>query len=129
VRAALVLAMLSMACAGEDDRPAVWSFIAPAIIQPNCATSRCHSKFTATQGLRFDDMDASYTYLVGADEAGPCEDPESPHNFVVPCRPDDSKLMYMLRGEETVRMPPDQPLPDPDIDLIARWILAGAPKD
>lgn len=124
-----VVALLVVACSGEDDRPAVWTFIAPAIIQPNCATSRCHSKFTATYGLRFDDTDASYTYLVGADQPEPAPGDPPPHNLVDPFHPDDSRLMFLLWGVEAPRMPPDQPLPDADIDLIYRWILAGAPKD
>jgi hypothetical protein len=111
----LLILLLAAACAGEDDRPAVWSYIAPAIIQPSCATARCHSKFTATQGLRFDSADDSYTYLVGG-------------GLVIPYRPQDSRLIYLLRGVETLRMPPDAPLPDPDIELIEEWILAGAPR-
>jgi hypothetical protein len=122
VKRLLLVACLAAACGGEDDRPAVWSFIAPAIIQPNCATARCHSKWTSTAGLRFDAIDDSYTYLVGGGTAAGSQ------NFVVPFQPQDSKLMYLLRGEETRRMPPDQPLPDADIELIEAWILAGAPR-
>ena len=57
--------------------------------------------------------------------------PETPtgRNFVVPGDPDASKLVHMLRGDETERMPPDAPLPDADIELIERWIRAGARFD
>jgi len=109
----LALALAALGCSAEDDRPAVWSFIQPSIIQPNCATARCHSKFTATQGLRFDSISDSYTYLVTG-------------NLVDRFHPDDSRLMFLLRGVEAPRMPPDAPLPDADIELIDRWILEGA---
>jgi len=110
---ALALPLGAAACDSGDDRPPYWSFIQPAIIQPSCSTARCHSKFTATQGLRFDSIRDSYTYLVTGD-------------LVIPKDPEDSRLMWLLRGEETLRMPPDGPLPRKDIDLIEAWILGGA---
>ena len=104
-------------CADEtDDRPAEWSYISVTIIQPNCATSRCHSRFTSTAGLRLDTIEGGYTGLVSG-------------GFVVPGEADRSKLLFMLRGDEVWTMPPDVPLPQADIDLIERWIDSGAAKD
>ncbi len=40
-----------------------------------------------------------------------------------------SPLLYLLNGEGALRMPPDGPLPQADIDLIDRWIKAGAKND
>jgi Planctomycete cytochrome C len=117
------LALLVTACAGEDDRPATWSYISTAIVQPNCATAGCHSALAATGGVQLHTRVAGYTTLVGSNA-----DPEA-RNFVVPGQPDQSKLMYLLRGEEIWRMPPDGQLPQADLDLIERWILEGAKDD
>jgi hypothetical protein len=120
--AALLLCGLGLlgACGGDDDRPARWSYISAAIIEPNCTTSRCHSSFSSTGGLRLEGADESWAILVGYDERG---------NYVWPGDPARSKLMSLLRGSETWRMPPDQPLPDADIALIEQWILEGATNE
>jgi hypothetical protein len=34
-----------------------------------------------------------------------------------------------MHGQGSVRMPPDLPLPEVDIQLIGRWILDGATND
>jgi hypothetical protein len=99
-----------------ESRPARWSYISAAIIQPSCATAGCHSKTTRTYGLELETREGSFVDLVGG-------------HLVVPGRPADSKLMYLLRGIEVTRMPPDAPLPDADIALIERWILEGAKND
>jgi hypothetical protein len=119
-RAWLVVA-LGLAACGEpgDEVRARWSYIAPAIVQPSCATASCHSRHTAAAGLQLEGVDESHIVLVGTG-AG---------NYVVPGQPGRSQLMFLLRGEETWRMPPDQPLPRSDIELIERWILAGAEND
>jgi hypothetical protein len=110
----LVAAAPLAGCAGEtDDRPREWSYISATIIQPNCASSRCHSQFTSTAGLRLDSVEGGYVGLVGG-------------GFVVPGEADRSKLLFMLRGEEVWTMPPDLPLPEADILLIERWIDEGA---
>ena len=117
------LGVACAACAGEDDRPARWSYISTTIIQPNCATAGCHSALSATGGVQLHSREAGYVALVGSPD-----DPEQ-RNLVVPGQPDQSKLMYLLRGEEIWRMPPDGQLPQADIDLIERWILDGARDD
>src|SRR5262245_62109517 len=110
----------TVGCASEDSRPATFRYISPAIIQPNCATAGCHSKFTYAAGFALETVEGGYLALVGgtSDVDG--------QNFVVPGEPVRSKLLFLLEGDEVWRMPPDQPLPDPDIDLIERWILEGA---
>lgn len=40
-----------------------------------------------------------------------------------------SLVMSALRGTQFLIMPPDQPLPDVEIELIDRWYAAGAPCD
>lgn len=112
---ALGLAVGVAGCADDrDERPASWSYISVAIIVPNCGTVGCHSRHTATYGLQLDTREGAYSDLVGG-------------NFVVPGRPDASKLVHLLRGDEVLtQMPPDNPLPAADLDLIERWILDGA---
>jgi hypothetical protein len=116
----LLIVVLGACGASEDDRPARWSYIATAIVLPNCATAGCHSKQTATAGLQLDTVDGAYTQLVGPSGRG---------NFVIPGDPERSQIMHLLRGTEIKRMPPDQPLPNADIELVERWILAGAKAD
>ena len=43
--------------------------------------------------------------------------------------PDASALLYLMRGQGSLRMPPDAPLPEADIGLIDNWIKAGANND
>jgi hypothetical protein len=112
----LWLALLAgvLGCAGDpSERPATWSYLHPAVIAPNCATSSCHSAPVETAGLALDDREDSYAHLLEL-------------QFVVPGDP-ASALIPLLEGDERPRMPPDAPLPQADIDLIRIWIEAGAP--
>jgi hypothetical protein len=122
---ALLLCLGSVGACGEDDRPASFTYISSALLRPNCATSGCHSKLTATAGLRLDTREAGYTLLVGGTSVGPHQ-PVPPQNLVVPGDPARSVLIQRLRASEVYRMPPDGVLPDADIELIERWILEGA---
>jgi len=112
----LWLALLAgvVGCAGDpNDRTATWSYLHPALIAPNCATSSCHSALVETAGIALDDRETSYDRLLDL-------------GFVVPGDP-ASALIPLLAGDERPRMPPDAPLPAADIDLIRLWIDAGAP--
>lgn len=99
---ALLLAFV--ACGGDDERPASWSYIHAAIIVPNCATSGCHSSLNKTRGLSFIDRDEARSIFIGW--------------------PVEISLLDGTRPDKP-RMPPDQPLPQADIELIRRWIDAG----
>jgi hypothetical protein len=106
-------------CGDTDDRPVSWSYISATIIQPNCATSRCHSEGAAVKGLVLDTAKGGYEQLSGYTSF----DPDN--------GPDGSGLMYRLNGSfpgspDVQRMPVDEPLPQADIDLIRKWIAAGA---
>jgi hypothetical protein len=114
------LACLGSACATTDDRPATWSFISTAIIEPACGTAGCHSEWSQVSGLILDSREAAYKALVIA----PAPDGNGP--YVVAGSPEQSQLLYLLHGTEIRRMPPDAPLPAADIDLIDAWITAGA---
>ena len=52
-------------CGGGDNRPARWSYIAPAIIEPNCATVSCHSAVAQRAGVILDTTQTAYTTLTG----------------------------------------------------------------
>jgi hypothetical protein len=123
----VVLAAGSLAgCVEPEDQDSSWSYVYTTIIQPNCTTSNCHSGLAATAGLQFHTKEGAYIDLTGRGCESAGLPGEAHHNFVVPYEPERSKLMYMLRGEETWRMPPDVALPQVEIDLVERWILEGA---
>jgi len=127
----ILLAVGTGGCGGtEDDREPVWSYISPAIIQPNCATSSCHSQGAAVSGLNLSTADAGYKSLL--EEHLPLRGMTGmpkPRPMVTPFNPDESRVVNMLRATGTWRMPPDRPLAEADIRLIERWILNGAQKD
>lgn len=111
-------------CGGAENRPAKWSFIAPAIIEPNCGTVSCHSSVAQRAGVILDSREAGYATLTN-------------RGFVVRCKTTDdtvcrdaavanSEILALLRGQGSRRMPPDGALPDPDIQLIQTWIGSGA---
>lgn len=119
-RAQVVLLSAGLAagagCGGQEDtRPATWSYISTAIVQPSCATALCHSAIAQRSGVRLDKVDTGYDSLVT-------------RNFVVPGSPEQSSLILLLEGQGTRRMPPDFPLASDDIDLISKWITGGATK-
>ena len=142
---ALALAVVSQGCGGADDRPAVWGFISPEIMQPNCATTSCHGPAAAVSGLDFSTPERGYTSLTGlwvwlvVPDGGAvppgvpcttmngtvtCEQMLRP--LVTPYDPEGSTLVNSLRARDLSRMPPDRPLAEADIELIERWILNGA---
>jgi hypothetical protein len=134
-------------CSG-DSRPAKWGYIAPIIMEPNCATASCHSRAAAVAGLDFSDADRGYKSLTGlwvwvpnpnaadkrtlncgtSDNGVPvCEEHFRP--LVTPYVPSESRLVNVLRARGAERMPPDRPLNEADIRLVEQWILDGAKRD
>lgn len=117
------------ACDAADDRPAIWSYLHPALVAPACATAGCHSSHAALAGLDLSSQTGAYTFLTGRICGAPPSASDPPGNFVFAGSPERSRLMYLLRGEDVRVMPPDQPLPDVEIALVERWILEGASCD
>lgn len=119
-RAVLTLVPLGLFAAGcggtADTRPATWSYISSAIVQPSCATANCHSKLAKRSGVVLDGTQDGWSQLV-------CR------HFVVPSMAADSAVIALMMGQGSMRMPPDFALPDEDIKLIANWINAGAAYD
>ncbi len=107
-----LLPLLALAaCGSADDRPVTFSYIHAAIILPNCATSGCHSTLTQTAGVDLESPVSARTVFLNVDNA---------HVDIVP----------LLKGQTPeYRMPPDQPLPDADINLIDRWITQATTID
>jgi hypothetical protein len=93
-----------------DDRPAKWSFISAAIVEPSCATASCHSDTVQKAGVNLFNRDIGYKSLVD-------------RHFVYAGSPDTSELIFLLRAQGAKRMPPDFALPEEDIQLISDWIL------
>jgi hypothetical protein len=130
-------------CGSADDtRPAQWSYIYPAIIQPSCATASCHSDFTRRSGVNFGSADLAYTQLVCRHFVVTC----FPMNSDDPCNPGhqvavapaascsmnpagQSQVINQMEANGALRMPPDFALPNADIEKIAEWINLGAQQD
>ena len=139
------MALLVASCGSEDDRRAAeWPYISPVLIQPNCATTSCHSRAEAAAGLDLSDPGRGYESLLELEvwivdpsatagqrgckiAAGTVVCPRPARPLVIPFNPEQSRLVNMLRANGAMRMPPDRPLPEADIQLIERWILEGAP--
>ena len=117
VLAALAPLSLSGCGSDTDDRPAQFSYIYPAIIEPSCATASCHSNYTREAGVNFGlDSDEAYFQLVA-------------RHFVTPSDSADSEVIFLLKADGARRMPPDFPLPQVDIDLISKWIDMGGTEN
>lgn len=101
------------ACTSEPDtRPETLDYITEAILVPYCGRGGCHTTNTAAANLVFDNVDDTRLAMHGS------------RARVVP---GDIRSQFLNVIRDTRRpMPPDQPLPDADVDLIQRWILAGA---
>ena len=141
----LVVAVIGVGgCNQVDNRPAEWGYISPAIFQPNCATTSCHSPAAAVSGLDFSTPENGYASLTQLwvwvvfpptpqRHRNPLLDGErnarlrgKERPLVTPYDPAGSRVVNMLRARDAPRMPPDRPLPEADIELVERWILNGA---
>ena len=127
IRLPVLLLALVVAC--ETDRPAEWSYIHAAIIAPSCATASCHSKNASLAGIDLSTRESAYAFMTGRVCGAPPHLQDAPGNYVFPYAPERSRLLYLLRGNETRIMPPDIPLPAVEISLIERWIAEGAACD
>jgi len=107
-------------CGSEtEDRPAKWSFISAAITEPSCATVNCHSAVAQKAGVDLHNRATGYTSLTTKGFA----------TLADPADPRSAPVLYLMRAQGSIRMPPDVPLPEADILLIQTWISAGAHDD
>jgi hypothetical protein len=135
VRFLLLAAVGVTGCGGLDDnRPPEWSYISPAIIQPNCATSSCHSRGAAVAGLDLSTAEAGWNDLMKQrlprpSSMTPAQRTEVPRQLVIPGNPSQSRVVNMMRAFGAARMPPDRPMAEADIALFEEWVLRGAAND
>ena len=122
---AVVAAALSSVVSGcngtTDDRPPKWSFISATIMEPSCATVNCHSAITHQGGVDLSAREIGYQTLV-SNSGGKTY-------YVYPGYPQYSPVVNLMNAEGSIRMPPDNPLPQADIQLIESWIADGAPNN
>jgi hypothetical protein len=125
--------VVGVGCGGEDNRPATWTYVSAAIIQPNCATGSCHSRGSAVAGLDLSTAESGWSDLLEQLLPMPPEAviPRTMNGrkLVLPGNPEQSRVVNMLRAYGANRMPPDRPLAEADIRLVEEWILAGAQND
>jgi hypothetical protein len=109
----------------EDERPATLPYITEAILVPSCTNAECHSEFAAERtdvfatvadarrSLVLNDL---VVYTTTATDTRPYTDPNQGGPNLI-------KVLTNVNGlPDTDRMPYDSPLPDPDLELIERWI-------
>lgn len=110
----LVALLAPFAACAQDAPPPSWRDVS-AIFEKRCVM--CHSAIAgASRGLRLDDYAA---LLVGSDRGA----------VLVPGNAASSELIRRLRGQSTPRMPfLGRALPDDQIALIERWVVAGMPR-
>jgi hypothetical protein len=126
------VAAVAGGCGGEEDvRDPYWGYISAAIVQPNCATSSCHSSGAAVAGLNLSTYEDGYTSLrtLRLAPRKMTMGMEPPRAIVNAYNPAESRMVHMLRATGARRMPPERPLAEADIALIEKWILEGAQKN
>jgi hypothetical protein len=133
VSSIVVVGFVAAGCGkSTDDRPATWSYVSTAILQPSCATANCHSALAQRASVDLSTRAAGYHSLVD-------------RHFVIardsvlgdagtPVLTDDerverSQVINLMHAQGNLRMPPDMPLPETDIQLVASWIRNGATND
>ena len=111
---------LPAASCAEDPTPPTWTRVSAEVMRPSCGTVACHSTLSRKAGVVLDSAAAGYSSLMSAE----------PEPFVRAGEPAASRLMYLLTGGEVEKlMPPDAPLAAVEIELVGRWICAGARDD
>ena len=105
-------ALLLGACdGGPDERPLTDEFLVTTVLAPTCRWAGCHSRARRAGDLALDTVENARRAFV---------------SLVVPGQPGQSLLLQVLSGTNRP-MPPESPLPLADIELVERWIAAGAP--
>jgi hypothetical protein len=122
---------VTLVCAHPPGATATFATLQRRIFTAGCATASCHGAGVAG-GLALA-PGATYTSLVGVPPANPAALAAGLLR-VAPGDPDRSFILQKLDGAlgqgEGARMPLiGAPVPSPLIDLVRRWIVAGAPAD
>ena len=84
------------------------------IFEANCY--QCHNAAKHKGGLR---LDSKATAFIGGDSGEPS---------IVPLRPDNSKLIQLVRGDDpsAVMPPKGKRLTQPQVELLSHWVQQGA---
>ncbi len=100
------------------------------ILQPGCAIPGCHDPAAASGGLDFTVPASAHSALLGA----PPQNPVAAENGWLRVRPADPERSFLIRklagpgvGEGMAMPSPAQQLDPAWLDLVSRWIAAGAP--
>lgn len=140
VVSALMLVSLTAAGAGcgsaTDNRPATWSYVSTAILQPSCATANCHSALAQRAQVDLSTRAAGYHSLVDrhfvitpaavTDGGAAAVEAGVPAYLTDDQRVERSQVINLMHAQGSLRMPPDMPLPETDIQLVEKWIRDGA---
>lgn len=112
MRSGLAFVLLLAACGTTpDERPVTLEVVALSVLAPSCGQVQCHSSTTRIQGYAFDTLAGAASAL----------------RRLVGTSASRSKIIEVMRASGGERMPPDAPLAEEDIQLVAAWIDAGSP--
>ena len=130
----LTAALLWAGCGGDDstvgpDESAVEGSRTEAtlaevseVFAVSCAFSGCHSGGDPAAGLSLEGDFAARIVGVASEQ-------RSDLKLVDPGNPDKSYLLIKVRGDDEIvsqRMPPGNPLPAEQVEIIRAWIASGA---
>ena len=115
-----------------DDRPATWSFVSTAILAAELRdrelplgdrAARVGRSVDARRGLSQPGRSAlrDHARSVLGDAGTPALTDDE--------RVERSQVINLMHAQGNLRMPPDMPLPETDIQLVASWIRDGAAND
>ena len=88
----------------------------------NCTFSGCHSGGEPAAGLS---LEGDFAARIVGVASGQRPD----FKLVEPGKPDDSYLLIKVRGDDEIvsqQMPPGNPLPAEQVEIIRAWIASGA---
>ena len=88
----------------------------------SCVTSGCHSGGDPAAGLSLEGDFAARIVGVASEQ-------RSDFLLVDPGNPDESYLLLKVRGDDEIisqQMPPGNPLPAEQVEIIRAWIASGA---
>lgn len=114
------------------EKASTYHLIYEYIIKANCTSASCHNSAKPSGGLNMENETVAYESLVGIDPKNPLAK-EQGLKRVDPYYPEHSFLMFKitkpLEGHGSPMPRGLEPIPKRDIDVIRRWVVAGAPKD
>lgn len=97
--------------AADDEAERYFENHVRPIFSEHCG--ECHGKEKQFGGLRLD----SWQSLSESSDSAP---------VVIPGKPDESLLIQAVKRINGMEMPPDNPLPEKDIQTLVQWVQSGA---